>query len=1440
MKKGKRLLALFLTLCLLLGMVPAPAFAEETEEVDTVVKELRFYPDCESDAYSLINTAEEGVVINFNTTLNPYKFEILFEDPESIGRAWLSSTVNGKRRTLAATYDKETGLFTAEGYFNSEDRYYVPTNVRVEYSPKANIPAVGEEVDWSEVKGYLSAELENALVINTNTGSDSTGTVDFASTVEDLESTVMDYAIDVLDDATGGVLEEVRSNYQTAENIVSYFVEGVDDTRYQVWIDVSDSENLKILLDDGLDVGSKAIELSMKFLDTTSNTYQTLEVISDTMGHVGQAADVLKDLYDISQEMDGIRDEIEASDDLSDEERESVTQAVDSLEQDQMLFVLLATALPIVVTGGAATPAAAAIFTGMVGVISAASEAVYDYRIAGVKDEIAVAGFESASVGNSSNGFWWDFNSGALTIGGTGYLTSTSIPDWHYYIGSQKYILKNRDVTSVQIMSGIEGIYNGSVSTFYFAEQVTLPDSVHWIGSQAFLNYYKLTDIELPNNLQTFHTDAFSGCKNLTSLTLPESLTELNGGIFDSTYLKDVYYEGTIEQWEQIEGYENVADFNVYPGEWSSAGTRIHMNNSGTFGDGLAWSFNEEMQTLTISGEGEMTLEELETDDIYVYPWRHCGPWIRTVVIEEGITALPERAFAGYPALEEVYLPSTLEEAGNEAFYGCTALTTAQFAEGIRYIPSFVGCTALTEVQIPAGAAIGYQAFDNCTALQTVEIAEGITTIGSYAFRNCDSLTTVDLPDSLEELGGNAFAGCDNLTEMHLPEGVTYVTGGAFAGCTGLQTVTFSPETWWLGQYAFRDCTALEQIIIPASVTKIAEECFARCTALKEITFLGNPPEIQSYSYTEMDVFEGVTANAHYPAGNVSWTTQIMKKYGGDLTWDAPVLKILTQPVSVTAEDGATASVAVEAEGDDPKYAWYRAEPGEEEFVLDASFTGPEYSVTMSRELGGVRVYCVITDDRGDTVTTDTVSLNRIPACVAILKQPEDVTVAEGEEAVVSFEAEGVDLEYCWYYKAPSYDTFYLTWDFTGNTYSKVMTAELSGWQVYCEVSDGAGNSVQTNVVTLYVEDAAPRNEVQIVTEPVGVTVASGEKATVTVEAEGDGLTYEWYYRDADDSGFRKTTTFTSNTYSVTMNAARSGRQVYCIVADQYGNTARTDTVTLSLAQYAEILTQPVSVTAADGEKATVSFEAAGDGLTYTWYYKNAGDSSFSKTTAFTTNSYSVTMSAARDGRQVYCVVTDRYGSQAQTDTVTLSMAKNEVQIVTQPKSVWVAEGEKASVTVEAEGDGLTYKWYYKNPGASKYTYTSSFKGDTYSITMNEARDGRYVFCKVTDAYGNTVKSKTVSLNMKTPLEIVTQPKSVKVAEGEKATVTVEAKGDGLTYKWYYKNPGASSYSYTSSFTGNSYSITMNEDRDGRYVFCRIYDKWGNMVKTNTVSLRMK
>ena len=86
--------------------------------------------------------------------------------------------------------------------------------------------------------------------------------------------------------------------------------------------------------------------------------------------------------------------------------------------------------------------------------------------------------------------------------------------------------------------------------------------------------------------------------------------------------------------------------------------------------------------------------------------------------------------------------------------------------------------------------------------------------------------------------------------------------------------------------------------------------------------------------------------------------------------------------------------------------------------------------------------------------------------------------------------------------------------------------------------------------------------------------------------------------------------------------------------------------------------------------------------------------------------------------------------------------------ITTQPKSVTAAKNSTAKTTVKAVGDGLTYTWYYKNPGTSDFL-KSSCTSATYSTAMTSARNGREVYCVVTDKYGNTAKSNTVTLSMK-------------------------------------------------------------------------------------------
>ena len=220
-------------------------------------------------------------------------------------------------------------------------------------------------------------------------------------------------------------------------------------------------------------------------------------------------------------------------------------------------------------------------------------------------------------------------------------------------------------------------------------------------------------------------------------------------------------------------------------------------------------------------------------------------------------------------------------------------------------------------------------------------------------------------------------------------------------------------------------------------------------------------------------------------------------------------------------------------------------------------------------------------------------------------------------------------------------------------------------------------------------------------------------------------------------------------------------------------------------------------------------------------------------------------MTDDRNGRQVYCVITDAYGNSVKTKTVTLTRAKLVVYINHQPEDVEVPNGAKATTSVAATGDGLTYTWYFTSNAADTTFSKSSVTTSYYSTTMDASRDGRRVYCVVTDQYGNSEQTRIAVLTMTgsssptTKLEIINHPDSVTVAEGETATATVLAQGDGLTYTWYYTPNGTTDKFYKSSVTSATYSTVMDASRDGREVYCVVTDAYGNTAVTYTVTLRM-
>ena len=183
-------------------------------------------------------------------------------------------------------------------------------------------------------------------------------------------------------------------------------------------------------------------------------------------------------------------------------------------------------------------------------------------------------------------------------------------------------------------------------------------------------------------------------------------------------------------------------------------------------------------------------------------------------------------------------------------------------------------------------------------------------------------------------------------------------------------------------------------------------------------------------------------------------------------------------------------------------------------------------------------------------------------------------------------------------------------------------------------------------------------------------------------------------------------------------------------------------------------------------------------------------------------------------------------------------IAYNPLQIETQPKNAYAVIGDIVKTSVKASGDGLKYEWYIKNAGASKYSKSSNTTA-TYSCKMNSTTSGRYIKCKITDRYGNSIWTKVVLLKSKA-FAITKQPVSKTVKTGTTAKFSVTPNSANVSYQWQYRTSSTSSWKNASA-TGNktaTLSVPATFSRYGYQYRCKITHSTGNVIYTNAVTLR--
>jgi len=588
----------------------------------------------------------------------------------------------------------------------------------------------------------------------------------------------------------------------------------------------------------------------------------------------------------------------------------------------------------------------------------------------------------------------------------------------------------------------------------------------------------------------------------------------------------------------------------------------------------------------------------------------------------------------------------------------------------------------------------------------------------------------------------------------------------------------------------------------------------------------------------------------------------VTDSYGNTVTSEAATIiigvapTITGQPADLRiAQAGERVEFTVIATGEGLSYQWeYRDVGGEWTTWADKTKSVLSFNAIASRN--GRQVRCVVTNESG-TATSEYATLTigaAVPAGPEITSQPVDLSITEAQtNSQVAFEvvATGEGLTYQWQYKDGG--GAWTNWaDKTKSLLTFNAIASRSGRQVRCVITDASGNTVTSDAATLTIGAAVPAGP-EITSQPVDLSITeaqTGSRVEFEVVATGDGLTYQWQYKDGEGAW----TNWADKTKSVlTFNAiaSRNGRQVRCVITDEHGMTVTSDAATLTITAVQAVITitsQPVDLSITEAQvNSQVAFEvvATGEGLTYQWQYKDQGGA-WTNWADKTKSRLTFNAIASRNGRQVRCVITDEHGITVTSEvaTLTIGSAVAAPVITSQPVDLSITEaqtGSQVAFEVVATGEGLTYQWQYKDQGGAWTTWTDKTKS---RLTFNAiaSRNGRQVRCVITDASGNTVTSAAATLTIgavQAVITITSQPVDLSITEAQtnsQVAFEVVATGEGLSYQWQYKDQGGAWTTWTDK-TKSLLTFNAIASRNGRQVRCVITDNYDNTVTSDAATL---
>ena len=409
--------------------------------------------------------------------------------------------------------------------------------------------------------------------------------------------------------------------------------------------------------------------------------------------------------------------------------------------------------------------------------------------------------------------------------------------------------------------------------TFYCAEiyNITLPSSIQTISSYAFYSSYIACDLTLPESLELIGSDAFRESR-INKIVFPSGIKTISSRAFKNcTVYKDSYFSYETQQTTVQKTAFEGSNITVEAIEPESEIDTEHHSVSGhytgkTAAYDLDWSYNADTDTLYLDGKiigsvniktynclplvytGESGLEklwagsyhhvvfsnkvtDLEKDCLgitswsthatvkvvfeenssleYIAPLAFQSARIKNLVLPDSVYCIDNNAFKN-SEIEYIKLPhytgNEEVELGDAAFYGC---------KGIQI--DFNGFNIET---------IKEETFKHAT-LHGFRIPNTVKTIESEAFCNTSINSNLIIPDSVETLYEEAFSNAKIGGNLTIEKDFENLDSDIFYNATFSGNVVIADNVSKLSEAMFESVEA-NKFYIGKGIKTIPSACFQR------------------------------------------------------------------------------------------------------------------------------------------------------------------------------------------------------------------------------------------------------------------------------------------------------------------------------------------------------------------------------------------------------------------------------------------------------------------------------------------------------------------------------------------------------------------------------------------------------------------------------------